>query len=231
MRVKIILAFLLLLNLCNAQESKTTNSYGYKITYLKYSNGKLIENQDQVVVFTNEKETLLSSENIQSKKSNYPFEKTRINRADNSFMQLAYLNAKSTAATVDNNSILKQNFEFVNETKVILGYVCKKAKTVVNSNSIELWYTDQLGVKGAPSILGQSLGLVLETVRNGNSAVTATKIEKLKKEQSLFISNEFISSPKTDALSYRDLLWKSRFKTIKVFFTSSASCIWSSGAS
>lgn len=217
MKVKIILVFLLLLNFCNAQEPKKPNSQGYKITYVRSSNGKLMENQDPVVIFTNEKETLVSSENIQAKKSSYPFEKTRINRADNSFMQLAYLNEKSSVATVDTNSILKQNLELVNETKMILGYLCKKARTSINSNSIELWYTDQLGVKGAPTILGQSLGLVLETVRNGNSAVTASKIEKLKKQDSNFVSNDFISATKTDALSYKDFLWKSRFTTINVF--------------
>jgi GLPGLI family protein len=217
MRVKIILVFLIVMNLSSAQDQKKTNQNGYKITYTKYSNGKLIENQDPILVFANQKETLLSSVAIQNKKNNYPFEETRINRADNSFTQVAYLKSDKSIAMEDTNSILKQNLELVNETKMILGYLCKKAKTSINSNSIELWYTDQLGVKGAPTILGQSLGLVLETVRNGNSVVTATKIEKLKKEQSLFISNEFISSPKTDALSYRDLVWKSRFKTIKVF--------------
>lgn len=217
MRVKIILVFLIVMNLSSAQDQKKTNQNVYKITYTKYSNGKIIENQDPILVFANQKETLLSSVAIQNKKNNYPFEETRINRADNSFTQVAYLKSGKSIAMEDTNSILKQNLELVNETKMILGYLCKKAKTSINSNSIELWYTDQLGVKGAPTILGQSLGLVLETVRNGNSVVTATKIEKLKKEQSLFISNEFISSPKTDALSYRDLVWKSRFKTIKVF--------------
>lgn len=215
--VKIIFISLLVVNFCNAQVVKKTNLYGYKITYIKYSNGKKVENQDPIMVFTNHKETLISSENIQIKKSNYPFEETRINRVDNSYIQLAYLKANNSITMVDTSSILNQHLELVNETKTILGYVCKKAKTVVNSNSIELWYTDQLGVKGAPTILGQNLGLVLETVRNGNSVVTASKIEKLKKEQSHFISNDFYTAPKTDVLSYRDFLWKSRFKTIKVF--------------
>ena len=111
---------------------------------------KKVENQDPIMVFTNQKETLISSENIQNKINNYPFEETRINRADNSFTQLAYLKPNKSITMVDTNSILKQNLELVNETKTILGYVCKKAKTVVNSNSIELWYTNQLGVKGAP---------------------------------------------------------------------------------
>ncbi len=217
MKVKLISVFLLLTHLCHAQNAKNINPYGYKISYVRYFNGKTVENQDPVIVFTNAKETLISSQNIQTKNSSYPFEKTRIDRADNSYIQLAYLKANNTVAMVDNNSILKQNLELVNETKVILGYVCKKAKTVINSNGIELWYTNQLGVKGAPSILGQNLGLVLETVRNGNSIITATKIEKLKKQESNFVSNDFNSSPKTDLLTYRDLLWKSRFTTINVF--------------
>jgi hypothetical protein len=37
-----------------------------------------------------------------------------------------------------------------------------------------------LKVKGAPTILGQNLGLVLEMVRNGNFVVAANKIEKIK---------------------------------------------------
>ncbi|MFV8327530.1 PNGase F N-terminal domain-containing protein [Flavobacterium sp. ZS1P14] len=215
--VKIIFISLLTVSFCTAQVTTRINSYGYKITYIKYSNGKKVENQDPLVLFTNQKESLLTSENIQNRKSKYPFEITRINRAANSYIQLAYLNANNAIASVDSVSILKQKLELVNETKTILGYVCKKAKTVVNSNSIELWYTDQLGVKGAPAILGQNLGLVLETVRNGNAVVTASKIEQLNKAQANFISNDFYTAPKTDVLSYRDFLWKSRFKTIKVF--------------
>lgn len=215
--VKIIVTLLFVVSFCDAQIVEKANLYGYKITYIKYSNGKKVENQDPTLVFTNPKETLLSSENIQNKKNNYPFEETRINRADNSLIQLAYLKANNSIAMVDNNSILKQNIDLVNETKTILGYVCKKAKTVVNSNSIELWYTDQLRIKGAPTVLGQNLGLVLEMVRNNNSVTTASKIEVLKKGQSNFISNDFYSAPKTDVLSYRDFLWKSRFKTINIF--------------
>lgn len=215
--LKIIVTSLFVINFCNAQVVEKVNLQGYKISYLKYSNDKILENQDPIVVFTNQKETLLSSENIQSKKNNYPVEETRINKADNSFVQLAYLKANNSIALVDKNSISKQNLELVNETKIILGYLCKKAKTVVNSNNIELWYTDQLGVKGAPTILGQNLGLVLELVRNNNYVIKASKIEKLKKGQANFISNDFYTAPKTDALSYRDFLWKSRFKTIKVF--------------
>jgi GLPGLI family protein len=49
-----------------------------------------------------------------------------------------------------------------------LGYLCKKAVTKVNSNTIEIWYTNDVKVQGGPSVLGQNLGLVLEVERNKN---------------------------------------------------------------
>ena len=187
-------------------------SQNYKITYLKSSNGTLIENQDPVLVFTNANETQLSSESIFNGKATFPFEQTLVDRNTNSFVQITILNAATTISSKDSISIGKQTFEYLNDTKKILGYNCKKAKTIVNSNTIEFWYTEDLKVKGSPIVLGQNLGLVLEMVRNGNFTIAATKIEKTK-------SFPTIQKPKksVDMLTYKDLLWKSRFTTITVF--------------
>lgn len=187
-------------------------SQNYKIRYLKSSNGTLIENQDPILVFTNPKQTLLTSEQILSGKSAFPFEQTLIMRESNSFLQIAALNKTESISTKDSISLTKQTFELLPETKKILGYTCKKAKTIVNSNTIEFWYTEDLNVKASPSTLGQNLGLVLEMVRNGNFVIAATKLEKIK------TFPEITQSKKTvDALTYKDLLWKSRFTTINVF--------------
>lgn len=190
------------------------NTFGqntYKITYSKTSNGNIIDNQNAILVFSNEKQSLITSESIQNKKSNFPYEQTII--AGSSYFQLAQLNATYSISTKDSISIDKQTFEETNETKKILGYTCKKAKTIINSNTIEIWYTNDLKIKGAPSVLGQKLGLVLETNRNGNYVITATKIEKVKRFPEINISKE-----KTiDLLTYRDLLWKSKFTTLTVF--------------
>src|SRR5690606_29691449 len=106
-------------------------------------------------------------------------------------------------------------FELTNETKKILGYTCKKAKTEINSNKYDIWYTNDLKLKGAPTALGQNLGLVLEVERNGNYAITATKVQPLKK-----IPAEIISIPRrqkpVDLLTYRHKLWRSRFTEIPV---------------
>lgn len=182
----------------------------YKITYTKSSNGTLIENQDPVIVFSNETESILTSESILKGKAVFPYEQTAIKGTE--YFQTANLKPNRVIVTKDSTSIAKQSFEFSNEKRSILGYTCKKARTIINSNTIDIWYTNDLKVKGAPSILGQNLGLVLEMVRNGNFVVTATKVEKVKQFPSVKTNSKPI-----DLITYRDLLWKSRFTTISIF--------------
>lgn len=204
MKQLIYIAFLLL-------SATTFSQNNYQITYLRSSNGNLVENQDAIFVFSNEKQSLISSESIENNKISYPYEQTIINGL--SYFQLAKLNSSKLITTKDSTSIGKQSFELTNETKKILGYTCKKAKTTINSNAIEIWYTTDLKVKGAPSLLGQNLGLVLETNRNGNFVVSATKVEKVKNFPVLKIDE----TKTIDLLTYRDLVWKSKFTTIAVF--------------
>ena len=187
-------------------------SQNYKITYLKSSNGSLIENQDPVLVFTSSEVTQIGSQSIFNGKADFPNEIIFVDRKTNSFSQVADLDATKTINSKDSVSLGKQTFEYLNDTKKILGYNCKKAKTIVNSNNIELWYTNELKVKGAPTILGQNLGLVLEMVRNGNFVIKATNIERIK----MFPADPDLSKS-IDMLTYKDLLWKSRFTTINVF--------------
>ena len=183
----------------------------YKITYQKSSNGKLIENQDLILVYSNEKQSLISSEAILTNKATFPFEQTWITYP--SYFQIATLAKNKTIVTKDSVSIGKQSFELIQETKKILGYTCKKARTIINSNTIDVWYTNDLKIKGSPSVLGQNLGLVLEIIRNGNFILSASKIEKVKS----FPTTTFDTSKVIDLLTYKDLLWKSRFTTIPVF--------------
>ena len=187
-------------------------SQNYKITYLKSSNGNLIENQDAILVFCNETKTLISTEKIITKKAEFPFEQTLVSRDNGFYSQITNLSKKEIISTKDSTSLKKQTFELSNETKKILGYNCKKAKTIINSNTIEFWYTEELKVKGAPTILGQNLGLVLEMVRNGNFVVAANKIEKIKSFPEFPQTNKNV-----DMLTYKDLVWKSRFTTITIF--------------
>lgn len=185
----------------------------YEITYQRSSNGKIIENQDLLKVFATHNQVVLSSEKIEANQVALPFEKTLIDTKDLSFYQAATLSNNKVISYKDNEAIKNQKLELLPETKKILGYLCKKAKTIINSNTIEIWYTDALNFKASPSVLGVNLGLVLEITRNGNSTTQAIKIQKKKSKNN---SSTKIENT-VDVLVYKDLLWKSRFTTIPVF--------------
>jgi Peptide-N-glycosidase F, N terminal/Peptide-N-glycosidase F, C terminal len=187
----------------------------YKITYFRSADGKPKDDRNPAVVIASAKQNLISNASILDHKAKYPYEQSIVTKPENILFQVADLGVNDQIATADSAAIAKQVFEFGTETKVILGYTCKRATTVVNSNRIDLWYTTGAGIKAAPTSLGQSLGLVLEQVRNGNSYVTATKIEEVKRSQSVDLQK--IGSKLTDGLTYKDLLWKSRFTTLNVF--------------
>lgn len=187
----------------------------YKIVYFRSSDGKPKEDRNATVTIASASQNLISNTAILDNKAKYPYEQSIVTKPAGILFQVADLGKENQIATADSISISKQTFEFSSETKVILGYTCKKATTVVNSNRIDLWYTTDAGIKAAPTSLGQNLGLVLEQVRNGNSFVTATKIEELKKFKAIDLGK--IGTKLTDGLTYKDLLWKSRFTTLNVF--------------
>lgn len=203
--------FLIGMATASAQGSKDV----IKVTYQKSSNGKVMQNQDPVILFTSNDETVLTSQKIIDGKASYPFERFFVNRANQSYYQVAEFGKDRFAITVDPELIAKQDIKITDETKMIAGYKCRKATMSVRSNSIDLWFTEDLKVKGAPSELGQGLGLVLETVRNGSYAITATKVEKIKTIPTA------LRLPKTsdfvDELTYKDLLWRSRFTDLQIF--------------
>lgn len=190
-------------------------SQTYEIQYESSYNGKSQPNQNQTIVWVNENENFILNTKIKEQKNDYPFEISKIEKPSNTIVSYAFLKPNEAISTSDKESIAKQEFELTTQTKKILGYNCKKAVTKINSNTIEVWYTNDLKIKGGPSSLGQNLGLVLQVERNGNSATTAVSLKKIKTTGIDKIINKTI--PTTDLLSYKDLLWKSRFTTLKVF--------------
>lgn len=212
--MKTFIAFLSVLIFTNAFCQK--NPTAIQVTYLKSSNGTVLENQDPIVIYTDRNQSIITSEKIVAKEANFPYEFFYLNRMQNSWYQTAQLNYNKTISTVDTTSILNQKLTLTSDTKKILGYVCKKATTSINSNTIDIWYTESIELKGAPTILGQNLGLVLEMTRNNNYSITASKIAKLKKIPAEIIQ---VPNPKltVDVLTYKDQLWKSRFTTVAVF--------------
>ncbi|MCT2407010.1 GLPGLI family protein [Chryseobacterium antibioticum] len=187
----------------------------YEVQYTSSSNGKVLTEQSPTLVWADGKENFILNNTIREQKSDYPFEITKVEKPSNIIVSYAFLKPGEIISSSDKESIGKQNFELTNETKKILGYYCKKAVTKINSNMIEVWYTNDLKINGGPSVLGQNLGFVLEIERNKNSLMTASSIKKVKKAEIDHIIKGSVSS--TDLLGYKDLLWKSRFTTLKVF--------------
>lgn len=190
-------------------------SQTYEIQYESSYNGKVQPNQNPTIVWVNEQENFILNTKIKEQKSDYPFEISKIEKPSNTIVSYAFLKPNEAISTSDKESIAKQEFELTTQTKKILGYNCKKAVTKINSNTIEVWYTNDLKLKGGPSSLGQNLGLVLMVERNGNSATTAVSLKKIKTTGIDKIITKTV--PTTDILSYKDLVWKSKFTTLNVF--------------
>ena len=107
--------------------------------------------------------------------------------------------------------------EETGETEKILGYTCKKVKASLRSNSLEIWYTTDVKVKGTPQMsYGIVDGLVLKVVRNGNYGLVATKVEELKGKNIDPVIPESLGE-KVDAPYYRHLLTSSFITTVEVF--------------
>lgn len=71
-----------------------------------------------------------------------------------------------------------------------LGLNCKVMRTVINSNTIDVWYTNDIAFRGTPqAAVGVPDGLVLRVVRNGDSVQEATEIRGIKKTPQLLPSD------------------------------------------
>ncbi|HRD58422.1 MAG TPA: PNGase F N-terminal domain-containing protein [Ferruginibacter sp.] len=195
-----------------AQNPFNKSADTYQLIYGSTNNGKKTGNN--IIVLSNREQTLVVNEKDFKGEHSYPFEFFVVNRQSLQQSLYAVLAENKIIGTVDSTAIKNQTFEWFNETKTILGYTCKKAKTVINSNTIELWYSTDAPVKGAPTILGQNIGLVLEMVRNGNFTLTASEIKKMPNAQMQLNNTNY---QKMDLLSYKDEIWRSRFVTIPLF--------------
>ena len=91
-------------------------------------------------------------------------------------------------AVMPNNEVVYTNapFEYGEgftdvKTEKYLGLNCKVVRTVVNSNTIDVWYTNDLAFRGTPQTWrGVPDGLVLRVVRNGDMVQEAVDIKALK---------------------------------------------------
>ncbi|MDU1906621.1 MAG: PNGase F N-terminal domain-containing protein [Dysgonomonas sp.] len=110
---------------------------------------------------------------------------------------------------------LNDGLTFLDETEKIAGYNCKKAKTIINSNTLEIWYTTELGVKGSmqPNVAIPD-GVVLKVVRNGQRAETAVKVETINNTPNL---QPNLSGIELTAPAYNYRIQQSKVIKVNVF--------------
>lgn len=186
-----------------------------KVVYQQSYNGQVEGNQNPIWLYADKDFALITSRDQILKQATYPYEMTMVDHKNGHYNLFAFLNDQDIIAMLDTSSIKNQVFEFSDETKEIMGYTCKKARTNINSNTIDLWYTNEFNMKGSPVILGQELGLVLEYVRNGNFRITAIDLKNKSIKLPAFITESRYEL--LDKITYQDRLWKSRFTTIPLF--------------
>ena len=59
----------------------------------------MIENQEAILVFSNETKTLISTEKIITKKAEFPFDQTLVSRDNGFYNQITNLNEKEIIST------------------------------------------------------------------------------------------------------------------------------------
>ncbi|EDM37673.1 hypothetical protein PBAL39_14649 [Pedobacter sp. BAL39] len=99
----------------------------------------------------------------------------------------------------------------------ICGIPCKKAKLILRSNTIEIWYNDDLKIKGTPTMsVAPGLGLILKIIRNGNYETIATNIDyrKIKPDE---LRWPVQWGTVLDEPAYQRQIIESRYQTIQIF--------------
>jgi len=108
--------------------------------------------------------------------------------------------------------------ELTGETEIIHGYSCRKAKVVIRSNNIEIWFTTEGGLKGTPAVnIGAELGLVLKIVRNGNFVIEAENVEPNKDKQLKGILLPVSLGEVLDMPSYKEKVTEDNFTSVRIF--------------
>ena len=117
---------------------------------------------------------------------------------DSAYFQMKFADGDSYFASFP----LSSNVVFSDEgSEKINGYECKKYRTSINSNTIEVWMTESLGYDAMPTISrGVLKGVMVRQLINGNRMFELRNIKKDKK-----IKKEIIPSEMGQRVAPRDI--------------------------
>ena len=100
----------------------------------------------------------------------YPKETTYVDYGKNIYYQSALLSAEERVSS-KREFVVNKGFTVVGDT-TLLGFKCKIARIMINSNTMEVWYTTELGIQATPTPgWGVTDGVVLRYSRNGQHVI------------------------------------------------------------
>lgn len=186
---------------------KNTQATEAVITYGSRSNGKEVGGEKKLFIKGNQ--ARISGQERQAKQEQF------LQFAEALTYQV--LNSNGSLYTFKKPFSEYAAAELIAGTDTIMGIVCKKAKVFIRSNTIEIWYTNDLKIKGTPDLsIAPGLGLILKTIRNGNTETYAKNIDYRK------VKAEELAWPKQwgtilDEAAYQRQMIESRYQTINIF--------------
>ena len=174
-KTSVIIALLSLsLNLSAQKHELTYKSYTKDVAKQDTSLTVVYRNQDEISIQGNE--DLMQFNPIQG----LAHETLYINYDTKTlYRQLEYQNSEAylANATISDKTLEPQAEEVVN------GYKCKKYRTSINSNTIELWVTEDLKMNATPILQFANLpGVLIKFQRNGSSITELSTIKPLNKK-------------------------------------------------
>ena len=173
----------------------------HALTYQSYA--KDVAEQDTSYVMVNEANKCLKiksvNDEIQQPIPGYSESVTYVSYSEDSvYTLLQYPNESyySSYPFSDNDVVFSEE-----GTEKILGYKCKKYKTSINSNTIEVWMTESLGFEATPMPgLGRLNGVMVRCMRNG---AYVTDLKEVKKQK--YAMADMIPDYKGERKSSREL--------------------------
>lgn len=187
MKIKLSLIFSLFLLLSFNLIASNTNKK-VRVTYETRNNGKLQEGAPYTIMdIAGGVAHIFIKSTEKADRLSAPVQDVYVDYNTNRLIRKAVVNGEEIHAidAFELNKGLEQKPDAKVET--IAGYKCKKAVAIINSNTLEVWYTTELGVSGTmqPGVAIPEGGVVLKVVRNGAREEVATKVEITKESANL----------------------------------------------
>ena len=173
----------------------------HALTYQSYAKG--VTEQDTTIVQIMENARCLKIRTVEDKLSNpipgFAQTNTYVNYAEDSVYTIVdFADEKyySSYPISDNDLVFSEEGQ-----EKLLGYDCKKYKTSINSNTIEVWMTESLGFEATPMpSLGRLKGVMVRCMRNGSYI---TDLKEVKEQEFTLI--DFIPEYKGEHKTSREL--------------------------